>query len=232
MIPRLKRKRRGNMSYKIVVLSIISVLFFFLSCESPYMVRHPVSAGDAYYLYATYYGDEFEGRTAADGSAFSQNELTCAARGFPFGTMLEVKSLATGKKIVVKVTDRPGKNVIDLSKKAFSEIDDTSKGKIAVKVKVVNRSSVHTDSSKTAETVPDNVSTGNRVAYTLQVYKFTDLDEAKKTESDLDLDCYIFAKEGAYFVRCGSFSTKEEAQQLKNELFSDKKDVVIVEIPN
>ncbi len=206
------------------------LFIFFVSCESPYMVRHPVSAGDTYYLYATYYGDEFEGRQAADGSTFSQSEMTCAARGFPFGTMLEVKSIATGKKVVVKVTDRPGKNVVDLSKAAFEKIDDLSKGKIRVKVKVVKRGAAQASQKRDPGSVPEKVSEQKTGHYTLQVYRFGDLEIAKEIETGLNLDCYIFAKDGFYFVRCGSFTTRKEAEQFKNEHFSDEKDAVVIEM--
>jgi rare lipoprotein A len=197
--------------------------FFFLSCESPYMVKHPVSAGDIYYLYATYYGDEFEGRQSADGSTFSQNELTCAAKGFPFGTMLEVRSISTGKKVLVKVTDRPGKNVVDLSKTAFGEIEDLSKGKVRVKVKVVNRKSAVKSKNRKTET---------DLFYTLQVLKFDNLEDAKKGEAEMNHDCYILSKEDKYYVRCGSFSNKNEAEKYKNENFPDNKDAVVVEMAN
>ena len=212
------------------VFLFLIYMFFSVSCESPYMVRHPVSPGDVYYLYATYYGDEFEGRETADGSIFSQNELTCAARGFPFGTYLEIASIDTGRKVVVKVTDRLGKNVIDLSRKAFGEIDDIRKEKIAVKVKVVDRDKVRHTS--TVEKKADRSVSHESSFYTVQVFSFGSIGDAKNAEKDLDLDCYIFSKDGRFYVRCGGFATSKEAEKFRTEKLSDKKDAVIIEVSN
>lgn len=186
------------------------LFFIFAACESPYMVKHPVSLGDVYYLYATYYGGDFNGKKAADGSTFNENEMTCAARGFPFGTHLLVQSVDTGKSVVVKVTDRPGKNVIDLSKKSFSMIDEQSRGKIRVKVKVVNKSESKTQSESVAVEKP--------VFYAIELASFDDLEKAKGFQKTLKVESYIFAvKDTVFKVRFGRFAEKDEAEKSLNE---------------
>lgn len=208
---------------------LLIVLFFVCACQSPYMIKHPVSAGDVYYLNATYYGGDFNGKKAADGSEFNENEMTCAARGFPFGTFLLVQSLETGNRAVVKVTDRPGKNVIDLSKKAFSVIDDLNKGRIRVKVKVVNENKKVEEGSGKQEK-PVVVQKSSSVIFTIELGSFDDIEKAKEFQKTLDIDSYIFAQNGSVFkVRFGSFSSKKDAQKTINGKFNGKK-VKIVEV--
>ncbi|WP_438967204.1 septal ring lytic transglycosylase RlpA family protein [Flavobacterium sp.] len=75
--------------------------------------------------HASYYHDKFTGKKTASGKIFNNNELTCAHKSLPFGTILRVTSIKTNKSVDVTVTDRgpfvKGRD-IDLSKKAFMNI--------------------------------------------------------------------------------------------------------------
>jgi rare lipoprotein A len=74
---------------------------------------------------ACYYSDFFEGRKTASGSRFRQSGMTAAHRTLPFGTVVEVRSRATGKSVRVTITDRgpfSGGFVIDLTKAAARAI--------------------------------------------------------------------------------------------------------------
>lgn len=230
-------EKRAVMMHRAFFLLTVLAVSQFLSCESPYMIKHPVSAGDTYYLYASFYSDEFNGRTSADGSVFSNGEMTCAARGFPFSTYLEVQSIDTGKKVTVKVTDRPGKNVIDLSKTAFSEIDSIENGRIKVKVTVVEKPAgpvqpdVKAEESK-AQPVPaekkEKAESG--VFYTVQLGAFPDLESAKKFSEGLKIDSYIFVVKDSkelFRVRSGRFSSKDAAEKFKSDNCSNMEAIVI-----
>ena len=112
--------------------------FFIFSCASPVFIKHPIAVGDYYYLYATFYTVKSSSNKTASKEPFSDKKYTCAIKGFPFGTLLEVTNLNNDKSVVVKVNDRPGKNVIDLSKAAFMKIATIKKGKIPVRILVVD----------------------------------------------------------------------------------------------
>ncbi|NPB06585.1 MAG: septal ring lytic transglycosylase RlpA family protein [Aquificae bacterium] len=56
--------------------------------------------------YASWYGKEFAGRRTASGVRFNPYGLYAAHRYLPFGTLLEVKNLKNGRKVVVEVVDR------------------------------------------------------------------------------------------------------------------------------
>lgn len=74
---------------------------------------------------ASYYADKFNGKRTASGKKFNNNDYTCAHRKYPFGTKLKVTNQASGRSIIVEVTDRGpfsrGRE-IDLTKKGFMEI--------------------------------------------------------------------------------------------------------------
>lgn len=68
--------------------------------------------------------------------------MTCACWNQPFGTRLKVTCLATGKSVIVTVTDRgPAKRLgraIDLAEGAFAAIADKRKGVIEVRIEKLN----------------------------------------------------------------------------------------------
>lgn len=97
-------------------------------------------AGENYQGNASYYGNEFEGRTTANGDKFSQNKFTCAHRTLPFGTKLKVENLENGKEVIVVVNDRGpfhGNRILDVSKIAAQELGMIQKGTAAVRIEVI-----------------------------------------------------------------------------------------------
>ena len=74
---------------------------------------------------ASWYGEEFAGRTTANGEIFDPSLLTAAHRSLPFGTVLDVTNLKTAQTVRVRVNDRGpyiGGRIIDLSYAAAKEI--------------------------------------------------------------------------------------------------------------
>jgi rare lipoprotein A len=70
---------------------------------------------------ASWYGVNYNHRNAADGSIYDENGMTAAHRTLPMGSIVRVTNLATGKQIMVRITDRgpfSPTRVIDLSKGA------------------------------------------------------------------------------------------------------------------
>src|SRR5712672_878686 len=68
---------------------------------------------------ASWYGSE-SSHTAC-GERFDPTSLTAAHRSLPFGTMVSVKNLSTGRSVTVRINDRgPFRKdrLIDVSKKA------------------------------------------------------------------------------------------------------------------
>jgi rare lipoprotein A (peptidoglycan hydrolase) len=74
---------------------------------------------------ASWYGEEFAGRTTANGEIFDPTLLTAAHRTFPFGTVLDITNPKTTQTVRVRVNDRGpyiGNRVIDLSYAAAQQI--------------------------------------------------------------------------------------------------------------
>lgn len=248
-----KLKRKSILS----LFPLICAAFFCVlsaGCESPRVIKHPVSRGDTYYFYATFYGDEYNGRQMANGETFSNDAMTCAAKGFPFGTVLEVQSLDTGKKVEVTVTDRPGKEVVDLTTKAFGAIDNVSKGKIRAKIKVVGlaenvkkaapaaaepekkaeeNKADEAEEEKKEEKAPEKAApeeTKKEVAYAIVLAAFGNIDAAKNYQSGIKEDTYIFTSDGKYEVRYGRYTSKEDAKaDINNFAWKDAEIVTIEE---
>ncbi|RZL29099.1 MAG: septal ring lytic transglycosylase RlpA family protein [Pedobacter sp.] len=57
-------------------------------------------------IYTTYYAKKFEGRKTTSGQRYRSAKFTAAHRTLPFGTIVKVKNLRTGKTVEVRVNDR------------------------------------------------------------------------------------------------------------------------------
>jgi rare lipoprotein A len=86
---------------------------------------------------ASWYGKRFQGRPTASGEKFDATQFTAAHRTLPFGTMVEVRSVATGQSVMVRINDRgPSRRsrILDLSEAAASELGMISKGEDTVEL--------------------------------------------------------------------------------------------------
>lgn len=89
---------------------------------------------------ASYYADYFDGKTAASGQVFRQDEYTAAHLTLPFNSLVKVVNLENEKSVVVRITDRgpyDKRFILDLSKAAFETISPLSRGVIQVYYEVI-----------------------------------------------------------------------------------------------
>jgi rare lipoprotein A len=95
---------------------------------------------DALHGVASWYGQEFAGRTTANGEIFDPMLLTAAHRTLPFNTVLDVKNPKTGQTVRVRINDRGpfvGNRLIDLSYAAAQQIGLIEPGSGEVDLAVV-----------------------------------------------------------------------------------------------
>ena len=89
---------------------------------------------------ASWYGIDFHGRLAADGSRYNMYEFTAAHKTLPFGTRLLVTNLSNGRTVKVTITDRgpfvEGR-IIDLSFAAAQAIGMVQAGVAPVRCEVI-----------------------------------------------------------------------------------------------
>jgi rare lipoprotein A len=132
-VPPLAALRGGATS------SIVAVVVFLVSaCTTTAPVPRPTEVLKGV---ASWYGEEFAGRTTANGEIFDPLQLTAAHRTLPFGTVLEVTNPATKQTVRVRVNDRGpyvGNRLIDLSYAAAEKISLVEPGTGTVDIKVVS----------------------------------------------------------------------------------------------
>lgn len=103
--------------------------------------RRPLAAieGPAEGL-ASWYGAEFHGRRAADGSRYNMYALTAAHQTLAFGTRVRVTNLANDRSVEVTITDRgpfvEGR-IIDVSFAAAQRLGMVGQGVTRVRLEVV-----------------------------------------------------------------------------------------------
>jgi rare lipoprotein A len=89
---------------------------------------------------ASWYGEPYHGRRAANGEVFDMNQLTAAHPSLPFETWVRVRHLINNKITEVRITDRgpfiKGR-IIDLSRASAREIDLIRAGTAKVRVTVI-----------------------------------------------------------------------------------------------
>lgn len=89
---------------------------------------------------ASWYGQEFAGRTTANGEIFDPLLFTAAHRTLPFGTIVDVHNPKTNQTVRVRVNDRGpyiGNRVIDLSYAAAQQISIVEPGSGDIEMTVV-----------------------------------------------------------------------------------------------
>ncbi|MBN8872076.1 MAG: septal ring lytic transglycosylase RlpA family protein [Rhodospirillales bacterium] len=79
---------------------------------------------------ASYYGPQHQGRRTAAGTRFDQAQLTAAHPWLPFGTRVRVTMAATGRSVVVVITDRlySSRRIVDLSLAAARQLGMIQQG--------------------------------------------------------------------------------------------------------
>lgn len=89
---------------------------------------------------ASWYGEQFHGRQAANGELFDMEGLTAAHRTIPLGSVVRVVNLSNGKHLHVRVTDRgpyEKGRILDLSHGAAVLLGMEREGVAHVQVEVV-----------------------------------------------------------------------------------------------
>jgi rare lipoprotein A len=84
---------------------------------------------------ASWYGEEFQGKTTASGESFNMFDLTCAHRSLPLGSLVRVTNLRNRKSVVLRVNDRgpvPEDRIVDLSYAAANTLGIIGLGKVRV----------------------------------------------------------------------------------------------------
>ena len=116
---------------KLIIFALLSLII--TGCISvPSVSKGAIEKGNA-----SYYADKYHGRMTASGEVFNQRALSAAHQTLGFGSRVKVTNLSNNKSVIVTINDRGPfirGRIIDLSKKAFSQIASVKQGVIDVTV--------------------------------------------------------------------------------------------------
>jgi len=99
-----------------------------------------VRVGESFNGRASWYGPNFHGKKTSNGETYSMWQMTAAHKTLPMNTVVRVTNQSNGRSVIVRVNDRgPFVNtrIIDLSKKAATELDMVKSGTALVKLEIL-----------------------------------------------------------------------------------------------
>lgn len=100
----------------------------------------PPKIGDTETGVASWYGNPYHGRQAANGEIYEMEKLTAAHRTLPFNTWVRVENTSNGKSVDVRIIDRGpfvDNRIIDVSHAAAQRIELIGPGTARVRVVVI-----------------------------------------------------------------------------------------------
>ena len=195
-------------SFKTWIFFIFIFSTILSSCSLP-VSREPYAPGYIERGIASWYGEEFHGRSTSSGEIYDMHALTAAHKLMPLGTVAKVTNLENGRSVTVKINDRGpfiDDRIIDLSYGSAGAIDMVETGLAPVEVEVLKW--------------------GERISnFTIQVGSFAIQENAIRLKNRLEqkyADVYIvpYDKDDMKFyrVRVGVMKDIKEAEQLAGEL--------------
>ena len=119
--------------------ALLAIVFAAYACRTTAPLPQPQPTEQLHGV-ASWYGQEYAGRTTANGEIFDPMLLTAAHRTLPFGTVVEVKNAKSSKMVRVRINDRGpyvGNRLIDLSYAAAKVIDLIEPGSGEVDLNIV-----------------------------------------------------------------------------------------------
>ena len=132
----------------------------------------PVEIGHTETGIASWYGNPYHGRQAANGEIYDMEKMTAAHRTMPFNTWVRVHDLDNGKTTDVRITDRGpfvGGRIIDLSRAAARELEMIGPGTARVRLEVI----------RAPEGAP-------ATSYAVQVGAYRDEANAERIRADME----------------------------------------------
>ena len=166
--------------------------------------------------YASWYGREFHGRKTASGGKFDMYDMTAAHKTLPFGTVLKVTNLSSGKSVNVVINDRgPYKKnrIIDLSYAAGRELGILAKGEEMVGVSIIKLGNGKTEKNST------------------QVKAVSGEEEYLIEEDDSDVNADIPEERivsGNFEIQAGAFYSMKNAEKIKHRIESSVGGKVVI----
>jgi rare lipoprotein A len=198
---------------------------------------------------ASFYADKFEGSPTASGEKYKHSKLTAAHKTLPFGTKVKVTNVSNNKTVEVTINDRGPyveNRVIDLSKSAAEKLGFINQGIADVRIEVIDAG----DGKSTAPTgTVEHVSVEEKEFYDFEISRLNPkgfgvqigtyqelvnmmrLSENLKNSYKKKVTIQVKVLNGVkyYGIILGQFSSREKAEQFRNELKKRFPDAFIAE---
>lgn len=162
---------------------------------------------------ASWYGDDFHGKTTANGETYNMYAMTAAHRTLPMGTMLEVTDRSSGRKVIVRVNDRgpfadPDLRIIDLSYSAASKLGIANKGITPVELRAIEN--VNVEPVEAIEIVAGTAAPEEIIVIEETVQAAPEVEEIIITEEA--------TAQAHYYIQVGAFTDHDRAQVVLQSL--------------
>ena len=173
---------------------------------------------------ASWYGQPYHGRRAANGEVYDMEKMTAAHRTLPFGTWLQVKNLSNSKTVNVRIIDRGpfiGGRILDLSHAAAMSLAMIGPGTAKVKYTVI------TPPTRGANDTPAPPLQPVSGQFAVQVGAFADRSNAERAQSSMERrygSARIVMRDGEppqWRVLVGREAAEEGAETLAERIRSD-----------
>lgn len=183
----------------------------------------------------SWYGPGFHGRRTASGERFDRNEMTAAHKTLPFGSLVRVVDVNTGRSVLVRINDRGpycGGRVLDLSEKAADRLGIRHRGTASVRMELYANPGPAPKDAKAETVTASNLTfdiSGRAIVpngFAVEVGRTGDFDEAIALQLHLRDQGYDnvymtrIAQGGArtYAVSIGLLSTERLCRSLHTEV--------------
>jgi rare lipoprotein A len=196
--------------------------------KSPYEVfgktYHVLQSSDNFLQegIASWYGTKFHGNKTSNGEIYDMYAMTAAHKTLPIPTYVEVKNLANGKTIIVRVNDRGpfhGNRIIDLSYAAATKLGAIKNGTSPVQVRAINISKHQPYPQQPLLTVRTNSELGND---TRPVNRNLHPKKLRVEATSQALTVNPALPVGQLFIQVGAFETLDNAMKLQDKLTSNQ----------
>ena len=193
---------------------------------------------------ASWYGRRYHGRATSSGEIYDMYKMSAAHTTLPIPSYARVTRVSDGRSVVVKINDRGpflGGRIIDLSYVAARKLGIVSDGTAEVWVESIipDQSEAFGTSEKQQNTRPNSNEDilGESSGFYLQLAAFTDRANAEKMITSLELPATISLprivnrENSAYLVWLGPYSTRSEADSVRDTLQRLKVNSFVVSLP-
>jgi len=184
MLPKQRLTGVRRMRRMACAIAVAALAIFSQACarRAPARVPAPPRIGATSEGIASWYGDPYHGRRAANGETYDMDQLTAAHRTWPFDTIVRVTNLSNQRSVSVRITDRGpfvDGRVIDLSREAAREIGMIEPGTVKVRLTVTGFDR-HTP--RAAKKTTDAA----RGEFAVQVGAFRDRERAEALRAEME----------------------------------------------